>query len=73
MVAFIGLWFAAPWFGSRFPETVAETERSYPHGVNATFGYAVHKYRWQETGFAVSIWASSSLKMHFDEPDLELT
>ncbi|MBL8231404.1 MAG: hypothetical protein JNL98_23115 [Bryobacterales bacterium] len=73
ILAAIAVWIVAGWLGSIFRVTVAEGQRSYPYGLNTSFGYFVEKYRWRTEGFRVTLWAGDSLKMVFDIPDLELT
>ena len=36
------------------------------------YGYSVEKYRWNESGLKVHIWANPSMDMRFDVPLLEL-
>lgn len=67
------VWFQiVPWIGVQIPGTVAQGEKSYKYGVNRSFGYSVEKYRWQRDGFAIAIWAGSSLRLRFDVAGLEL-
>jgi hypothetical protein len=75
LVAAVVIWVLSGWLGSRFPQTVAREQKSYPYGLYDPYGYSVEKYRWRTHGVRVHIWAEAAVSMFnmsFDAPDLEL-